>query len=61
VAPNRKVADEPNLSHRIPATKLEGNVINPVRVATVPRAVALRVAGEISEIYAFCEPSKIPI
>jgi hypothetical protein len=61
VAPNSKVAVDPNLSHNIPATKLEGRVINPVKVATVPSAVAFSDGFAISEIYAFCDPSKIPI
>ena len=61
ITPNSKVVADPNLSHNIPAAKLEGKVINPVNVATAPSAVAFSDGFAISEIYAFCEPSKIPI
>ena len=59
-AANSKVTMEVHLSHNIPATKLEGKVISPVSVANVPRAVALKEGAEISEMYAFCEPSITP-
>ena len=50
IAPNSNVLADPNLSHNIPATKLEGRVITPVKVATVPSAVALSDGFAISEI-----------
>jgi hypothetical protein len=59
-APYSKVTMEVHLSHNFPATKLEGKVISPVSVANVPRDVALKEGAEISEMYAFCEPSITP-
>lgn len=43
LAPNSKVAANPNISHNNPATKLDGRVINPVRVDTVPSAVRVGI------------------
>jgi len=38
---NTKAAAGPNLSQSIPASKLDGRVIIPVKVAIIPSAVAL--------------------
>jgi len=48
---NTKAATGPNLSQSIPATKLDGRVIIPVKVAIVPSAVALYDGLDISERY----------
>lgn len=52
-AEKTKVTEGPNLSQSIPATKLDGKVIIPVNVATVPRAVALYDGLAISDMYDF--------